>query len=104
MAVELKTDDDFTQTLNNSEKVVVKYFADWCGSCRLFAPKFRRLSEDDRFENITFLDVNAEKSPEARKLAGVTNLPYFAAFKNGELVDGQATSKEESVVELINKL
>ncbi|WP_425391519.1 thioredoxin family protein [Ekhidna sp.] len=104
MAVELKTDEDFKEAISNNDKVVVKYFADWCGSCRLFAPKFRRLSEDDRFENITFLDVNAEKSPDARKLAGVTNLPFFATFKNGEFLSGQATSKEEAVIELINEL
>ncbi|SNS72808.1 Thiol-disulfide isomerase or thioredoxin [Ekhidna lutea] len=104
MAVELKTDENFQDTLKSNDKVVVKYFADWCGSCRLFAPKFRRLSEDDRFSDVTFLDVNAENSPEARKLAGVTNLPYFAAFKNGELVGGQATSKEDSVVDLISEL
>ncbi|MEQ9307605.1 MAG: thioredoxin family protein [Marinoscillum sp.] len=104
MAVELKTDQDFITSIATNEKVVVKYFADWCGSCRLFAPKFRRLSEEEKFNDVTFLDVNAENSPEARKAAGVTNLPYFATFKNGELVEGQATSKEESVVELINKL
>lgn len=104
MAVELKTDQDFKSAIDNNEKVIVKYFADWCGSCRLFAPKFRRLSDDDRFGDVTFLDVNAEKSPEARKLAGVTNLPYFATFKNGELVSGQATSKEDAVVELIKEL
>jgi thiol-disulfide isomerase/thioredoxin len=104
MAVELKTDEDFNKAVAGNDKVVVKYFADWCGSCRLFAPKFRRLSEDDRFSGVTFLDVNAEKSPEARKLAGVTNLPFFATFKNGQLVKGVPTSKEESVVELINEL
>ena len=104
MAVELKTDENFNKAISENEKVVVKYYADWCGSCRLFAPKFRRLSDDDEYSDITFLDVNAEKSPDARKIAGVTNLPFFAAFKNGELVNGIATSKEESVVELISNL
>lgn len=104
MAVELKTDGDFNQAIAENEKVIVKYFADWCGSCRLFSPKFKRLSGDDRFANINFLDVNAESSPEARKLAGVTSLPFFAVFKNGELVSGLATSKEEAVVELLEKL
>ncbi|NQZ77177.1 MAG: thioredoxin family protein [Ekhidna sp.] len=104
MAVELRTDSDFEETLNNNEKVVVKYFADWCGSCRLFAPKFRRLSDDSRFDGVAFVDINAENSPEARKLAGVTNLPFFAIFKNGELVNGLPTSKEESVVGLLDEL
>lgn len=104
MAVELVTDQDFTSKIEGNPKVVVKYFADWCGSCRLFAPKFKRLSADERFEGITFLDVNAEHNPEARKLANVTNLPTFAIFKDGQLVEAITANKEEAVVELIEKL
>lgn len=104
MAVELIEDSGFQETLKNQDKVVVKYYADWCGSCRLFKPKYKRLSEDEHFQGITFLDVNAEKNPVARKAAGVTNLPFFAVFKDGELLDAVASSKEEAVVELIQKL
>ena len=104
MAVEISTDQDFNDKLNSNDKVVVKYFADWCGNCRLFAPKFKRLSNDERFEGVSFLDVNAEKNPEARKAAGVTNLPFFAVFKNGTLVEGIPTSREEAVVDLINQI
>lgn len=104
MAVKLVTDENFREQISLNNKVVVKYYADWCGSCKLFAPKFKRISNDPQFEDISFLDVNAEQNPEARKLAGVTNLPYFAIFKNGELVESVASSKEDAVVELINKL
>src|SRR5687768_14381538 len=104
MAVQKVTDTEFTEQITNHPKVVVKYYADWCGSCRLFAPKFNRLSGDTRFTDITFLDVNAETSPGARKAAGVTNLPYFAVFKNGQLLEAVATSKEDALVELLNKL
>ncbi|WP_187262272.1 thioredoxin family protein [Pontibacter beigongshangensis] len=104
MAVIKATDADFAGILKSNQHVVVKYFADWCGNCRLFSPKFKRLSEDEHFTNVTFVDVNAETSPEARKLAGVTNLPFFAVFKNGNLVDTVAASKEEAVRTLIHKL
>ncbi|MCB9263106.1 MAG: thioredoxin family protein [Flavobacteriales bacterium] len=104
MSVQISTDSDFKDLLQSNEKVVVKYFANWCGSCKLFAPKFRRLSDDERFKDVLFLDVNAEENLDARKMAGVNNLPYFAIFKNGELVSGAATNKEENVVELINQL
>lgn len=104
MAVVVSTDVDFRQKVQESEKVVVKYFADWCGSCKLFSPKYRRLSEDERFAGITFLDVNAEENPEARKMANVSNLPFFAVFKNGELVETVTTSKEEAFVELLSRL
>ena len=104
MAVEVLNDDNFRSTLNSNDKTVVKYFAGWCGSCRLFAPKFKRLSNDERFNDIRFVDVDAEKNPEARKLAGVTNLPFFAVFKGDKLVSSVATSKEDAVVDLLNQL
>jgi thioredoxin 1 len=104
MAIIQATDSDFNNILSQNEKVVVKYYADWCGNCRLFSPKFRRMSENEQFKDVTFLDVNAEVSPEARKAAGVTNLPFFAVFKNGTLVDTVAASKEEAVLNIINKL
>jgi thioredoxin 1 len=104
MPVQKITDAEFENQVSTHPKVVVKYYADWCGSCKLFAPKFNRLSGDARFSDVVFLDVNAENNPQARKKAGVTNLPYFAVFKNGQLVEAVATSKEEAVLELISKL
>ena len=104
MAVELISDNEFHSKIKNHDKVVVKYFADWCGSCRLFAPKYKRLSNEEKYNDIAFLDINAEKNPEARKAAGVSSLPFFAIFKNGELQEGVATSKEDAFVELVEKL
>jgi thioredoxin 1 len=105
MALTLATDQNFKQLLQDNSLVLVKYFADWCGNCKLIAPKVRRISEEEQYAGIAFVDINAEENPEARKTAGVDNLPYFAAFKNGELVGGSAASKIEFVQELIaNKL
>jgi thiol-disulfide isomerase/thioredoxin len=104
MAVTLLTDADFKSNIDSHDKVVVKYYADWCGSCKLFAPKFKRLSGDERFAGVEFAEVNAEENPEARKAAGVDNLPFFATFKNGQLVKGESTSKEEFVVGMLEEL
>ncbi len=104
MSVLAVTDADFSDKIAGSKQVVVKYYADWCGSCKLFAPKYKRLSADERFENITFLEVNAEENPDSRKAAGVNNLPSFAIFKDGLHVETISTSKEEPFVELLEKL
>ncbi|MES2732914.1 MAG: thioredoxin family protein [Bacteroidota bacterium] len=104
MSVNQISDAEFSEQIAAHDKVVVKYYADWCGSCKLFAPKYKRLATDERFSGVAFLDVNAEKNPQARKAAGVTTLPYFAIFRNGQLVESITTSKEEVVVDLINKL
>lgn len=104
MAVAECTQQDFKTTLSENDKVAVKFYADWCGACKLISPKYRRLSEDDRFGGITFAEINAEKNEAARQAAGVDNLPFFAVFKGGELVEGTATSKIDKVEELLGKL
>jgi thiol-disulfide isomerase/thioredoxin len=104
MPVVTATDSDFATHLQQHPRVVVKYFADWCGNCRLFSPKFKRMADAPENEGIVFLDVNAEQNPEARKLANVTNLPFFATFCDGQLQEGAATSREEAVAEMIQHL
>ncbi len=102
--VQLSTDNDFETLLNSNQKVVVKYFADWCGSCKLFAPKYKRHSNDENNTDVIFLEINAEENEQARKLGGVDNLPYLASFKNGALLEGTATSKEEYLQKMIDDL
>lgn len=104
MAVNIATDQDFGQLLAQNKRVVVKYYADWCGACRLFSPKYKRMSDNEKYSDVLFLDVNAEENPEARKLGGVSNLPFFAVFKDGKLVNGDFTAKEEGVTALIDSI
>lgn len=104
MEIIKSSDSDFEQLVASSPKVIVKFYADWCGSCKLFAPKFKRMAKDQQYENVTFVEVNAEENPKARELAKVTNLPYFATFKNGNLENTISASKEEAVASLIATL
>ena len=55
-------------------------------------------------EGIPFLIVDAEKFPESRKLAKVDNLPTFATFKNGVIVNQSQTTKVEVLTELVNEV
>ncbi len=99
----LANDSDFESIVEQHKNVVVKYFADWCGTCKLMAPKYKRISEDAKYAHITFVEVNAEESPQARKFANVTNLPFMAIVKSGVCIEGVATGKIEIVEEMLLK-
>ncbi len=101
MYTELK-EDTLQEIVKNNEKVVVQYGATWCGNCRIMKPKFKKLAAEN--EEIPFYYVDAEKLPESRKMATVDNLPTFAIFKNGELVNQVQSNQQESLLNLFNEL
>lgn len=96
------TQDNLDQIINNNKVVLVQYAASWCGNCKIMKPKFKKLAGEN--ENTTFVIADAEKFPESRKLANVTNLPTFAAFKDGKLVNQIQTNKLEPLKELVNEV
>jgi thiol-disulfide isomerase/thioredoxin len=94
--------DNLAEVVASNDVVVVQYAASWCGNCRIMKPKFKMLASQN--EAIPFLIVDAEKFPESRKLAKVDNLPTFATFKNGILVNQSQTTKVEVLTELVNEV
>ena len=100
MLIEL-AEDNFQTLLNENETVVVQYTAAWCGNCRVMKPKFKRFAAEN--ENVAFVLIDAEKFPDARKFANVNNLPTFASFKNGVLLNQVQTNKEDVLKTLINE-
>lgn len=96
------TEDNLQDLISQTEKVAVQYGATWCGNCRIMKPKFKKQASEN--ENIAFYYVDAEKFPESRKLAKVDNLPTFAIFKKGELVNQTQTNQAENLNNLINEL
>ncbi|TJZ62100.1 thioredoxin family protein [Sphingobacterium olei] len=94
--------DSLQEAVSSGDTVMVQYSASWCGNCRIMKPKFKKLATEN--EQISFIIVDAEKFPESRKLANVNNLPTFAAFKNGQLVNQVQTNKIEGLIDLLNEV
>jgi thioredoxin 1 len=101
MLIELN-EDTLQDLVAKNEKVIVQFSASWCGNCRIMKPKFKKMASEN--ENITFVLIDAENSPESRKLAKVSNLPTFASFVNGALVNETQTNKAEVLAELVNEI
>ena len=100
MFTELNT-DTLNQVVSSNQKVVVQFSAGWCGNCRIMKPKFKQLSNEQTDK--TFVVVDAEKFPESRKLAEVTNLPTFAVFENGTLKNQVQTNKIDVLKSLVEE-
>lgn len=99
MVTELQQ-DNLAEVVANNDKVFVQYSASWCGNCRIMKPKFKKLSIER--EDATFVIVDAEKYPESRRLADVSNLPTFASFEKGVFKDQVQTNKFESLKDLVD--
>lgn len=86
MALEI-TDSNFQETvLNSSQPVMVDFWAEWCGPCRMVGPIVEELSKDyDGKAVVGKLDVDTNQEFAAKY--GVRNIPTILFFKNGELVD-----------------
>ena len=96
------TEDNLKEIVETNDMVMVQYGATWCGNCKITKPKFRRLGDEN--ENIKFVYVDAEKLPNSRALAEVSNLPTFAGFKNGKLVNSVAGNKPSIITDLLNEV
>src|SRR5690606_29426574 len=92
------TEDTLEQVLNSNSKVMVQYGASWCGNCKITKPKFKRMAEEN--PEIEFFYVDAEKLPNSRQFADVTNLPTFAGFVDGKLVKQAQGNKVEIIQEV----
>jgi thioredoxin-like negative regulator of GroEL len=101
--IEKVTDINFEEQIKKNEKVVVKFYADWCGVCKAFEPQFKKMTEESN-ENIKFIEVNAPDNPKARLSAGVYSLPFFATYEKGELKEKISSADAKAVQALIDNV
>ena len=103
MAKIIKSGDFESEVLQEKEKmVVVDFYADWCGPCRMMAPVFEELSQE--MDNVKFVKINVDENSKLASQYSVFSIPTFLIFKEGEVI-GQmvgAMSKER-IKEKINQ-
>lgn len=97
--IELTT-DTLNSVIEENERVIALFGAPWCGNCRLLKPKFKRFANE--YENITFVYINAENSPNSRAHALVDNLPTFAGWHNREFLGQDQGNKVDNLKAIID--
>jgi thioredoxin 1 len=84
MATKTVTDDSFqTDVLGAPGPVLVDFWAEWCGPCRMIAPALEEIA-NELGERVTVAKLNIDDNPDAPARYGVRGIPTMILFKNGE--------------------
>ena len=84
-ALKQVTDATFDQEVLNSDKpVLVDFWAEWCGPCRMVAPILEQIAEEHG-EKLEIVKLNTDENPEVSTRYGVLNIPMLNVYVNGEV-------------------
>lgn len=87
MATKDLTAAEFQQTLEDTNILLIDFWADWCGPCKQFAPIYEEVSE--QHPDVTFAKVDTEAEQELAAAANITSIPTLMAFREKVLVFSQ---------------
>ena len=106
MSTQNLTAETFEQTVTGNDIVLVDWWAEWCGPCKMFAPVYDKAA--DKHEDVVFGKVDTEDQQALAAGAGITSIPTIMAFKEGVLVfrqSGALPARDlDSVIEQVKAL
>src|SRR5690606_29126694 len=84
--VKVDTENFQSDVLQASEPVIVDFWAEWCGPCKMIAPALEEISAE-LGGKVKVAKLNVDENPELAAQYGVRSIPTLIMFKNGEVAD-----------------
>jgi thioredoxin 1 len=98
MGTKKVTDETFeADVLKNDKPVLVDYWAEWCGPCKMVAPVLDAIAEEHG-DKLDIVKLNVDENPMVTQKYGILNIPTLGVFQNGEVVKELVGARSKSAL------
>lgn len=91
------TDANFDEVINSDKPVLVDFWAEWCGPCKMIGPIVEELAGDYEGKAV-IAKMDVDMNPQVPAKFGIRSIPTLLVFKNGQVVDKQIGAVPKSVL------
>jgi len=74
------------EKINSGEKIIVEFWAPWCGPCRIMKPGFEKIAEQNK-SNVKMYTMNIDENRDAAVGLGIRSIPTTKIFNSGETIE-----------------
>jgi thioredoxin 1 len=98
------TGKELQEKINNNEKVIVEFWAEWCGPCRMMKPVFERVASNNDTE-VQMYTMDIDINRDYAETLGIRSIPTVKLFSNRNVTDTVVgVMNEEKIKSLVNNL
>ena len=98
------TDANFKELMAGDKPVVIDFWAEWCGPCRMIGPIIEEMADEYK-DTVVIGKCDVDENNEVASHFGVRNIPTVVFLKGGQLIDRQVGyAAKEALVEKLNKI